>query len=143
MIYDTTKIFDAQRCFERIKFLIEKGRPVEVIDKSIRSLSQNSYLHLIIGALAMETGNTLEYTKQEYFKRACNPDIFVIEKDDPILGHVTFLKSSKTVSREDMSRAIDRFKTWARGFGYTLPEPEDKEILQMIQIEMGRQSHYL
>lgn len=144
MTYDTNNPLDAKRALERVAFLVEKKRPIEVTDKSIRSLQQNRYLHLILGLLAMETGNTLEYVKTEYFKKGCNPDIFVVKRYDAILRReVEHVKSSKDVSREEMSVAIDRYRKFCAENGFPTPSPEDKAYLQMIEIDMGRMKSYL
>lgn len=144
MTYDTANPLDAQRALERVTFLIEKKRPLEITDKSIRSLQQNRYLHLLIGLLAIETGNTLDYVKTEYFKKECNADIFVLKGYDPFLRKETErIKSSRDVSREEMSVAIDRFRKFCAENGYPTPSPEDKAYLQMIEIDMGKMKSYL
>ena len=91
----------------------------------------------------METGNTIEYTKQEYFKRLVNASIFAQEKEDRFLGKVTVLRSSADLSKEEMRTAIDRFQRWAAENGIYIPEPADVERLREIEIEMGRLRAYL
>lgn len=84
MIYDFTRENDIDRFRARAEALIRQGKTVELLDKSRRSGNQNRYLHLILGVVAMETGNRLEYVKTQYFKMLCNRDLFLVERDDPL-----------------------------------------------------------
>lgn len=143
MTYDLSNPLDQQRFKARANALYAKGAAVELTEKAQRTHSQNAYLHLVIGVVAMETGNTLEFTKQEYYKRLVNPDIFVEVKQDKILGSVQVLRSSASLSKADMSKSIDRFVQWGRENGMVIPSPEDEFLLHQIEIEMGRQSNWL
>ena len=79
MIYNGKKIEDQKKAMDRLKQLCEKEARFEIIEKKNgRTLRQNSYLHLILGFFAIETGNTLEFVKKQYFKRLCTPGIFII-----------------------------------------------------------------
>ena len=143
MIYDLRQTIDRQRFRARVDYMLANVPVVELTEKTKRTTSQNSYLHLIIGVVAMETGNTLEYTKREYFKRLANAGIFQIEKEDKFAGPVKILRSSADLSKEEMSLAIDRFKQWAAENGMYLPEPGDDAILREIEIEMGKRRQWL
>jgi hypothetical protein len=92
----------------------------------------------------METGNRLEFVKQEYFKKHINPEIFVIEVDDAYLGKVQVLRSSRDIDTAQMTTAIDRFRTWASSEAdIYLPSPNEQDFLQEIEMEMIRQKEYL
>ena len=91
----------------------------------------------------MDTGNTLAFTKEMYFKKLVNGDIFCVMKEDPIMGRVQINRSSADLTIEEMSIAIDRFKRWAADNGIYIPEPEDKERLRDIELEMVRMKSYL
>lgn len=143
MTYDLASTLDRERFAARVSYLLDKGAAVELTEKVQRSLSQNNYLHAIIGAVAMETGNTLAYAKEFYFKRIANHDLFVRDVDDPYAGRVQVLRSSADLTKEEMSLAIDRFKKWAAEQGMYLPDPEDEALLSMIQVEMGKVRKYL
>lgn len=133
-----------RECFRRrCEQLLAKGSFVDLTEKSFRTSSQNSYLHLIIGAVALETGTTLQTAKELYFKQHCNRDLFVREVDDKYCGKVMKIRSSADLSKEEMSLAIDRFKKWASEEGMYLPEPGDEELLKDIAAEMGRNARYL
>ena len=143
MQYNLSSELDKQRFITRAGSLIKKGAIIELVERAQRTKLQNNYLHLILGVVAMETGNTIEYTKQEYFKRLVNGPIFVQEKEDRFLGKVTILRSSTDLTKEEMSTAIDRFQRWAAENGIYIPDPADEARLRDIEIEMGRLRAYL
>ena len=143
MQYDLTSDFQRKAFLSRVDILLEKGAVVEVTEKTFRSKNQNNYLHLLIGVVAMETGNTLEYCKEWYFKRLCNKDIFVITKTDRFAGQVEVVRSSADLTKEEMSTAIDRFRRWGADNGIYMPNPGDESLLREIAIEMGRNKAYL
>lgn len=143
MLFDLRKEIDRQRFAARAKEMLRREAVVELTEKRQRTLSQNAYLHLIIGVVAMETGTALDYAKEVYFKRLCNRDLFIVAKTDRLAGEVEVLRSSADLTKEEMSLAIDRFKRWAAENGMYLPEPGDEALLREIEIEMGRMKGYL
>ena len=143
MQYDLATEFQRKAFLARVDSLLEKGAVVEMTEKTFRTNNQNNYLHLLIGVVAMETGNTLEYTKEVYFKKHLNPDIFVVVKEDKFLGKALVLRSSADLTIEEMSTAIDRFKRWGAENGIYMPNPGDESLLREIAIEMGRNKAYL
>lgn len=145
MQYNLNNPLDRERFKKRSNFLYSKGAVVELTEITGKTLQQNSYLHLLIGVVAMDTGNTIEYTKREYFKRLVNPSIFVVKKHDPFVGDLEDLRSINDpfVTKEKLSEAIDRFKRWGAENGIYMPNVTDEAILRDIAIEMGRQRAYL
>ena len=115
---------------------------IELTDATKRSTAQNSYLHVVLGAVALFVGESLEYVKQEVYKRMVNPDIYVVEKDNPTLGHIVSLRSSRDLNKEEMSLSIDRFRKWAAEQGIYTPSPDDLATISRINAEMS-QAHYL
>lgn len=77
MVYDLSSDFQRKSFLARMDNLMEKGAVVELTEKAFRSPNQNRYLHLLIGVVAIETGNTLEDAKKWYFKETCNPISFM------------------------------------------------------------------
>lgn len=143
MQYDLRNPLQNLQARRRLEALEKKGAVVEISEKSFRSSKQNSYLHTIIGIVAMETGVTLEYAKQNYFKVLVNPDIFLVEIPDPYVGKAKVLRSSADLTKEEMSTAIDRFKRWAYEQGIAIPEPGDEDLLREAMIEIGRNQAYI
>lgn len=143
MTYNLTNANQLAQFKSSVASLESRGASVELREITGRSKAQNSYLHLILGVVAIETGNTLAYTKEAYFKRLVNPDIFVLHKRDRFAGDVTWLRSTSELTTEEASTAIDRFKRWAADEGIYIPDPEDAERLKDIEMEMGRMKSYL
>lgn len=143
MQYDLKSDYQLKAFQSKVEKLLERGAVVELTEKTFRSRNQNSYLHLLIGVVAMETGNTLEDVKREYFKDLVNPDIFRSYRTDNRGNTIRVYRSSADVSKEEMSIAIDRFKRWGLQNGIYMPNPGDESLLREIAVEMGRMSKYL
>lgn len=145
MIYNAQNPLDVQNARTRLEHLISRGCIFEVTEKKQkRSLSQNSYLHLLLGYFASQTGNTLEWVKQQYYKKTCNPDLFVGEKQDKFLGLVKYIRSSADLNTEEMNLSIERFRNWsAMEAGIYLPEPTNDAEIAAMQIEVERYKVYL
>lgn len=144
MLYDLANPLDRERIKTRLAHDIENARLVSYEHKEMRTTRQNSYLHLLLGAVAVETGNPLDYVKQEYFKALVNPALFVREVEDTFLHRRRIqLRSSRDLTTEEMTTAIDRFKRWAAENGIYLPEPGDADRLKEIAREMDRAKQYL
>lgn len=143
MLYNLSTELDRQRFQAKTELLLKRGVVVELTEKMQRTRAQNNYLHLLIGVVAMETGNTLAYAKEVYFKRIANPGLFVQHYNDSLAGEVEILRSSADLSKEEMQEAIDRFKRWGAENGFCLPNPGDESLLQAIELEMSRMKAYL
>ena len=138
-------VYDLSSDFQRKSFLakMDKGAVVELTEKAFRSPNQNRYLHLLIGVVAIETGNTLEDAKKWYFKETCNPDLFHVQHRDKMGNCIDHIRSTAELTKEEMSTAIDRFKRWGAENGIYMPNPDDASLLKAIEIEMGRMKSYL
>lgn len=146
MLYNLSNSLDANNARTRLEMLTRRGVIVEMTEKrQRRSLSQNSYLHLILGYFASQTGNTLEWVKQQYYKRLCNPDIYIAEKYDAILGKtVKYVRSSASLTADEMSLSIDRFRNWsATEAGIYIPDAMSQAELAALQVEVERYKTYL
>ena len=143
MVYDLSSDFQRKSFLARMDNLMEKGAVVELTEKAFRSPNQNRYLHLLIGVVAIETGNTLEDAKKWYFKETCNPDLFHVQHRDKMGNCIDHIRSTAELTKEEMSTAIDRFKRWGAANGIYMPDPDDASLLKAIEIEMGRMKSYL
>lgn len=143
MVYDLSSDFQKKSFLARMDNLMEKGAVVELTEKAFRSPNQNRYLHLLIGVVAIETGNTLEDAKKWYFKETCNPDLFHVQHRDKMGNCIDHIRSTAELTKEEMSTAIDRFKRWGAENGIYMPNPDDASLLKAIEIEMGRMKSYL
>lgn len=139
MIYDLKNELDRARFKARVNHLYANSRQVELTEKTPRSLNQNSYLHLLLGLLAIETGESTLYVKEYYYKRLFNPDLFIIHKEDAHLGDVELLRSSSDLTTEEMSLSIDRLRNLAsKEMGCYLPAANEHLLLQQAEIEVQR-----
>lgn len=145
MIYNFKSPLDIQNARARLEMLIKKECVAELTEKKAkRSLSQNAYLHTLLGFFASQTGNTLEWVKQQYYKKLCNPDLFIGEKVDQFLGRVKYVRSSADLNTEEMNLSIERFRNWsAMEAGIYLPEPTNEAEIAAMQIEVERYKTYL
>ena len=146
MRYDLNCEIDICRFKHRVASLISRRCIVELTDKKpIRTSSQNKYLHCILGEFAMQTGCTLSYVKTEYFKRFCNPELFVrVEFDELMHKEIERLRSSRDLDTGEMRTAIERFRNWAAAeAGIDLPAPDEAEWIGFIEREMQHQQIWL
>ena len=137
MLYSTKDELSRRKCSARFNWLMEHALLIDLTDASKRTTKQNNYLHSIIGAVALFVGESLEYVKQEIYKREVNGDIYVTEHDNPVLGHIETIRSSKELNKEEMSVSIDRFRKWAAEQGIYTPSPGDYEIIAKINEEIS------
>lgn len=144
MLYDLKNPLDRERFKRRCNALYGKQCIVELSEKTSRSNSQNRYLHLLLGYLAMETGNDIDYVKELFYKRNANVELFVRTKEDELLGRVEYLRSSADLSKEEFSLSIDRLRDWSsKVAGIYLPSPDEESFLASIEIEMSKQRRWI
>ena len=144
MIYDLNKPLDRDRSATRVQHLMDRSAIGEVTEKAYKNGNQNRYLHALIGAVALEVGETLDYVKRVYYKTTANYSLFMMMKDDKLLGEqVTVLRSSAELTKEEMNASIARFKVWAAKEGIYLPEPEDADRLKEIEYQIAKYEKYL
>lgn len=145
MVYNLQNVLDVQNARTRLELLVSRGCVIELTEKKQkRSLNQNAYLHLILGYFASQTGNTLEWVKQQYYKKTCNPDIFIAEKEDKLLGKMKYIRSSADLKTDEMNTSIERFRNWSSAVaGIYLPEPNEEAAIAAMQVEVERYKTYL
>lgn len=145
MVYNLSSQLDVQNARVRLESLVKRSCIIELTEKrQKRTLDQNAYLHLLLGYFASQTGNTLHWVKEEYYKKLCNPDLYIYMKDDPFLGRVPTTRSSSDLRTDEMSLSIDRFRNWAaQEGGIYLPDATSKEEIASMQIEVERYKTYL
>lgn len=145
MVYNLSNQLDLQNAKTRLELLIKRGCIVELTEKKQkRTLNQNAYLHLLLGYFASQTGNTLEWVKQQYYKKLCNPDLFIGEREDLFLGRVKYVRSSADLRTDEMNLSIERFRNWsAAEAGIYLPEATSEAEIAALQVEVERYKTYL
>lgn len=143
MIYDLSNTYDIPRFEEAARRFLKAGAVVCLSRKQQqRTLRQNSYLHLILGWFACETGYTIDEVKQDFFKRKCNKELFE-EEFEGRRGTITRLRSTSDLSTSEMTTAIERFRNYAASeAGIYLPAPNENEALLYCEKEMERNKDY-
>jgi hypothetical protein len=135
--------------YEQAKIMLdkfhEKGNFIEL--KKIlpkRTNLQNAYLHLILGWFAIEYGETIEFVKVEFFKKLCNPELFIIDRINPKTGEIRKdLRSSTDLDTRELTTAIERFGNWAASVEIYLPAPNEDKFLKHIECEIERYKEYI
>jgi len=144
MKYDGANPLHAQQARAKLEKLIAGQKVFELTEnKPRRTLKQNAYLHTCLGYFASQTGNTLEYVKQKYFKLLCNKDLFVREVDDKYLGKIKILRSSAELDTAEMTTAIDRFRNWSASEGIYIPSSDESRLIQLMEIEIEQNKNYI
>ena len=145
MVYYTSNPLDNANFLLRAKKLAERGKIVELTEKKPRrSLPQNKYLHVILAYFGAQTGNTLEWVKQQYYKKLVNPDLFIREKKDKYLGRIKVLRSSADLDTAEMCLSIERFRNWAaQEAGIYIPSADEAILIQQMEIEIERNKEHL
>ena len=137
MLYDLSNEMGRKSFKTRVNHLYQKGCVVELTEKAFRTPQQNKYLHLILGWFAKEYGESIEFVKEEYFKRLVNNDIYVSEKSDPFIGIVKVTKSTRDVSKELTTVAIERFRDWsAKEAGIYLPSADEQDLVAWMEQQL-------
>ena len=139
MIYNPENKLHKHQAIEKLKYFFEKGKRFELKAKNNkRSISQNSYLHLILSYFGVETGYTLEEVKQDIFKRHVNSHLFYDGEFQGVVNIQRF-RSTASLDTAEMTLAIDRFRNFAgKELGIYLPEPHDLVLLQEIENELSK-----
>lgn len=137
MKYNLISDLEVAKAFGYLTDLAAKHSIVEIKKISPkRSLNQNSYLHLIIGAFGQHFGYTLEEAKQIY--KELSPGIYKYEKKGR-----TFWKSSADLTKEEMAKSIDKFMQASAEQDYPLPLATDQGWLQEISNAIEQSNYYL
>lgn len=144
-LFDLSNPLDKANFLLRAKKLAESGKIIEMSEKKPRrSLPQNKYLHVILAYFGTQTGNTLEWVKQQYYKKLVNPDLFIREEEDKYLGRIKVLRSSADLDTAEMSLSIERFRNWAaQEAGIYIPSADEAILIQQMEIEIERNKEFL
>jgi hypothetical protein len=142
MKYNLAIPVEVNRAKEYLATLIEKKALAEVTKISPRrTLNQNSYLHLIIGAFGAHFGYTTEEAKQIY--KELNKTLYEYQKKGVIGTVKTFYRSSADLSKEEMAKSIDCFREKSDEAGYPLPLATDQGWLREIENAIEQSKYYL
>lgn len=137
MIYNLALKEEVNQAFEYLTKLAGQDAIAKIVKVSPnRSLAQNSYLHLLLGAFGSHFGYTLEEAKTIY--KQINASVYSYEKKGR-----KFERSSSDLTKDEMTNTIDKFMRASAEAGCDLPKADDREWLTSIENEMERNSRYL
>ena len=137
MKYNLKNKEEAERAFTYLTDLVGREALVEVKKISpIRSLNQNSYLHLLLQGFGAHFGYTLEEAKLIY--KELNKSIYSYKKK----GRV-FYRSSADLTIDEMTRSIERFRDASAEQGYPLPTATDQNWLMSLANTIEATERYL
>ena len=145
MRYDLSNPFQAQLARTRLDMLTAQKAVIDLTEKKQRTLHQNAYLHVCLGWLGLRLGHTLEYVKDNYYKRHCNEDLFVREEWDSVIKqNVEFIRSSRDLTKEEMTLSIERFRNFAAlECGEYIPTPDEHAYIRIMENEVEQNRRYL
>lgn len=145
MIYDLKNPFDREKYEEYSENLIKQRAIVELKRKRPnRSLSQNSYLHVILSYFGCEYGCSMDEVKLDFFKRLCNKTLFERTITNKQGKEIKILRSSKDLDTAEMTTAIERFRNWSSAVaGIYLPSPDEDNFILHIQKEIERNKEFI
>jgi hypothetical protein len=130
MIYNLADKTELKAARNRMTYLAHKGQMAKLTKYSPgRSLAQNNYLHLLLGAFGMNFGYTLEESKQIY--KNINREIYTYSKINRGKA-MHFMRSSADLTKEEMAKTIDRFMLKSSEAGFDLPLATNEEWLRSI-----------
>lgn len=146
MKYNLNNPIHRQNFKEYANKLFEQKEYVE-LKKVIppKSNSQMGYLFILFGYFAMNYGDTVEYVKEEIFKKQVNRDIFEAEFVNRHTGEVRKgWRSLAVLDSRELTHAIDKFRTWSsKEAGIYLPLPNEKDFLREAQIEIEKVKEHI
>ena len=134
-IFNLKNEYDIPKFKAYVNKLFQERAVVEVRKKlPNRTLSQNSYLHLLLGYFGSEYGCSLDEAKIDFYKRTCN------KKGK----EVTYLRSSAELTTGEMTLSIDRFRNWSASVaGIYLPSANEQQMLIFAQQEIERNKEFI
>ena len=137
MIYRLSNEIEARNAQARLDYLTRKGKKIEIKQRNaVRTLNQNSYLHLIISYFGSQMG--LNINESKFYYKRISEDIYVYRKMDN-----DYYRSSKDLTKAEMSRTIDRFINHAEANGIQMPRAGEQEFIDHCRNEMEQNSAYL
>lgn len=143
MKYNLASQSEAGAALMHLTQLINDKKKVEIKTiKPRRSLNQNSYLHLLLGAFGAHFGYTLEEAKTIYKSLPGNREIYSYEKEVRE-KKFEFVRSSADLDKDEMTKSIDVLREWSAKAGYPLPTATDQDWIRQIENMIEQHERYL
>ena len=143
MIYSLENEIEINKARTRFNDLASQGKTIELKEKrKKRTISQNSYLHLILNAFGLNFGYTMQEVKQHFFKELINPEIFNNGEKHGLIT-IQDWRSTADLNTKELTTAIDRFLDYSAKQGYLLPNPNNLAFIQQLENEVNNAKQYL
>ena len=137
MIYRLSNEIEARNAQSRLDYLTRKGKKIEIKQRNaVRTLNQNRYFYLLCDYYGATVGLTTLESKQ--FVKMLSEDIFFYEK-----GDYTYIRSTRDLTKSEMSRVIDRFVKYAEANGIQMPRTGEQEFIDHAMNQVEQNSAYL
>lgn len=145
MRYDGGNPLHAAGARAKLDKLVREKKIFDITEKKPkRTINQNSYLHVCIAYFASQYGERAEYVKEQYYKRHVNPQVFVRQREDRLIGEVEYLRSTADLDTWELSLTLERFRTWAaKEAGIYIPAPNEERLIALCEMEIERNKEYL
>lgn len=145
MIFNLKYPNDVKAAYAYLENLEEHQAKVEITKKSpIRSLSQNSYLHMILGWFCCEFGYTIEEVKYSIFKLQVNPELFIRTRVNKRGDEVRYVRSTAELTTTEFNQAVERFRNYsAMECQFYIPAPNETQFLEFIQREIEKNKEFV
>lgn len=143
MKYNLTVSQAIKEAKEHLGRLIVDGKTVDIKEvKPRRSLNQNSFLHLLLGAFSAHFGFSLNEGKSIYKMLPGNKELYHYTKE--LNGRTfEFVRSSADLDKTEMTKSIETLREWSAKMGYPLPTAQDEAWLQSLENDVERNERYL
>ena len=118
MKYNTKNKYEANQARTNLEYLISKEKLIELKEiRAKRSISQNSYLHVVITLYAVHFGATLNEAKTD-LKRYC--DFMTYQKNSK-----SYLKETKGMNSKELTEFIEWIRNYSAKGGCYIPTSEE------------------
>lgn len=143
MKLDLSKQYDRDKFDAYANKLKDQGACVDLVKKRrSRTLSQNAYLHVIIGLVAKYVGDSDERMKK-YLKVGLLPSMFPIQKINLFGKVIAEIRSTTDLDKEEMSICINKAIEWAESLGVHIPDLKySEENIFSLEQELEKGQYY-
>lgn len=145
MLFNPKNPYDLARADEYYRRVRAGRYPFEISRRQPRrTLSQNRYLHLLLGYFASQYGCSAGEAKLDFYKRTCNRDLFERKATNRQGREVKRLRSTAELTTDEMTLSIDRFRNWSAAVaGIYLPSAGEEQMLLYAQQEIERNKEFI
>ncbi|MBR8704895.1 hypothetical protein [Bacteroides pyogenes] len=138
MQYDGNNPLHVEQARTRLEQLIKNKKVFELTEKKPkRSLSQNSFLWLILGYWGVQTGYTKDEAEAIY--KIVNRDLYYRKKE--VAGQVIdVIRHTYELDVSEMAQSIDKWRNWAaqnEACPVYIPSADDYNAVMIMEREVN------